>query len=158
MFYGKVKNKGINMKSQEGITLVSLAIYITVMIIVVLIMNSIITTFYSNTESIDARVQEVIGFNKFNTYFLKEIKLRDNVVDNISEDNENPYILFTSGNSFSMNNKSIYYNNIKVCDKVADFIIKKGKDGDGIDETIINITIKFDNFSKSINYKLENIY
>lgn len=146
------------MKNQKGITLVSLVIYIAVMIIVLAVMSSIITNFYNNTQSMNTSAKEIVEFNKFNIYFLKEVKSYNNSIDTISSDNGNTYILFTSGNSFSMNNKSIYYNNIKLCNKVEDFIIKKGKDGDGIDETIINVTLNFETFSKTINYKVENIY
>ena len=146
------------MRNQKGITLISLVTYVAVMIIVLIIMNLIITNFYKNTESVDARVQEVIEFNKFNTYFLKEIKLYGNKLDRINEENEDPYILFTTGNSFSMYDNDIYYNNIKICDNVQRMTIKAGKDGDGKDKTIINITIKFQNFSKTMNYKLENMY
>lgn len=146
------------MKNQNGITLVSLVTYVAVMIIVLIIMNSIITTFYNNTESTNASVEEIIEFNKFNTYLLKEVKLQGNAIDKINGENESTYILFTSGNSFLFDNNAIYYNNIKVCNKVKSMTIKTGKDGDGIDETIINVILDFDNFSKTMNYKLENIY
>ena len=33
-----------------------------------------------------------------------------------------------------------------------------GKDGDGQDNTIINISVTLNNFKKTINYKIENIY
>lgn len=146
------------MKSQRGITLVSLVIYIIVMSIVLIVMNSIIANFYNNTESTKASVEEMVEFNKFNNFLLKEVKLPQNGVDKIEKDNEQNYILFTTGNSFSMYNNSIYYNNIKICNNVKDMTIKKGEDGDGKDETIINVTLDFENFSKTMNYKIENIY
>ena len=36
--------------------------------------------------------------------------------------------------------------------------ISLGKNGDGLDESIINVTLNFENFNKAINYKVENIY
>ena len=142
------------MKENKGITLISLLVYVIVMIIVIGVMSSIINSFYENTDTIKADTEDIIEFNKFNTYFLKEIKKNNNSVDNIQDN----YILFTSGNSFSLVNKKIYYNNIEVCNGINEFKISLGKNGDGQDNTIINISITLNNFKKSINYKIENIY
>lgn len=139
------------MKSQKGITLMSLVVYVIVMTIAIAVMGSIISKFYSNTDSMQADTKEVIEFNKFNTYFLKEIKKANNKVDKLDA----KYILFTSGDSFSYSNNSIYYNNIAICKNVKDitfsFLEEEKKD-------IINVNIKFDNFQKSLNYKIEEIY
>ena len=95
------------MKKNNGITLVTLVIYVIVMLIIVGVMTAITNTFYRNTEVVKGNVQEVVEFNKFNSYFLKEVKLYNNKVDTYVDDK---YILFASGNSFSINNDSIYYN------------------------------------------------
>ena len=142
------------MKKEYGITLTSLVVYIIVMIIVIGVMSSITTNFYKNTDAVKGNVEEVVAFNKFNNYFLKEIKSKNNAVDNISND----YILFTSGNSFSIVNNVIYYNNIAICKNVQNMEITLGLNGDGIDKTIVNVSISFKNFNKSINYKIEEIY
>ena len=142
------------MKNQKGITLTSLVVYIVVMVIVLGVMSTIINTFYENTDSIQGDTQEIIEFNNFNTYFLKEVKKKDNKLDSIKDN----YILFASGNSFSLVNNSIYYNDIEISSGVKEFIIKQGLNGNGVDETIVYITIKFEEFSKSINYKIEEIY
>lgn len=142
------------MKKQNGITLVSLVVYVIVMFIVLAVMSSIISNFYNNTEAVQGNVEEVVKFNKFNSYFLKEVKNSNNKVDNLSSN----YILFSSGNAFSISNNKIYYNNILICDGVQNMSITLGKNGDGIDRTIINVEIEFDNFNKSISYKIEDIY
>lgn len=138
------------MKSERGVTLVSLIIYIMVMIIVIAIMSQIISRFYSNTQELNSDTESVLEFNKFNSYFLKEIKQRDNELDSII----NNSILFTSGNTFSKQGNHIYYNNIPICSNVKSFIAIE----DEHDNTIINISIEFENFSKSINYKIEDLY
>lgn len=146
------------MKKDNGVTMVSLVLYIVVMTIVLGVMSSIITNFYKNTNTLQGNTQDVVEFGKFNTYFLKEVKTNNNKVDHISTDNS--YILFTSGNSFSISNNALYYNNIKICDKVQslEFALEQDKE-DGTEEyTIINVTLNFSNFNKSIRYKLENIY
>jgi len=144
------------MKKENGITLVSLIIYIIIMIIAMGAMSTIINEFYKNTDNMEADTKQIIEFNKFNTYFLKEIKKKGNNVDTIND--ENKYILFSSGNSFSLSNNRIYYNDIQVCVGVEDFIIQSGLNGDGTNTDIIYITLKIGDFTKSINYKIEEIY
>ena len=85
-----------------------------VMIIVIAIMSQIISRFYSNTQELNSDTESVLEFNKFNSYFLKEIKQRDNELDSII----NNSILFTSGNTFSKQGNHIYYNNIPICSNV----------------------------------------
>lgn len=136
------------MKKENGITLISLVVYIIVMAIILVIMGSIIANFTNNTETIQANIQQLVEFNKFNSYFLKEVKITNNKVDDL----KNNYILFTSGNSFSILNDAIYYNNVKICDGIQKMHISlEGKN-------IINVTLGLADFTKSIKYKLESIY
>ena len=141
------------MNNEKGITLVSLAIYIAVMIIVLSVMSSIISTFYGNTGGITEKVEELIKFNKFNISFLKEVKAYNNTVEKIETVNGGNYILFNSGNTFLYKNNKIYYNNIELVDGV-----KNAKFIETEDEDIITVTLDFDSFGRTINYKVENIY
>ena len=68
------------MKKENGITITALIIYIIVMIMVLGVINVIINQFYQNTNSIEADTEEILEFNKFNTYFLKEVKSKGNKV------------------------------------------------------------------------------
>lgn len=142
------------MKSQKGITLTSLVIYIIVMFMVLGVMSTIINSFYENNDSIAADTEEIVEFNNFNVYFLEEIKKNGNNLDSIQDN----YVLFTSGNSFSMHDEKIYYNDIEICKGVKEFKAQQGRNGDNLDKTIVYVTISFENFSKSINYKIEEIY
>lgn len=152
------------MKEEKGITLTSLVIYVIVMIIVIGVMSSITNNFYNNTGDINATVQEIVEFNKFNTYFLKEVKLNGNAVDKFNEAGEKPYILFASGNSFMFSDNKIYYNDIEICKNVTDasfeLVSQDIDDNENAksNETIIRAELNFENYSKSINYKIESIY
>ena len=151
------------MNSQKGITLVSLVIYIAVMIIVLVVMNSIITTFYSNNQDVKLSVKEKVEFNKFNMYFLKEIKAYNNSIDTIDTKENNPYIIFESGNSFLFKDNTIYYNDIAICNnlksvKFQNEIIEKQDGNEAIDKSIVIVSLEFDNFKKTMKYKIENIY
>ena len=143
------------MKNQNGITLMSLVIYIIVFIIVVGIMGTIINRFYNNNYTLEEHTQELIEFNNFNTYFLKEIKKIDNKIDKV----EDTYILFSSGNSFSYNNEKIYYNNIPISEGVKEMNINYLIENDiEIREDVICVELVFENFRKSMKYKIEEIY
>ena len=142
------------MKNNKGITLTALVVYIAVMIIALGVISAIITQFYKNTKSLDADTDEILQLNRFNTYFLKEVKARGNKVDSIKDN----YILFSSGNSFSLSNNEILYNNIPICDKVKSITFKLGQNGDEKDKTIIYVQTTFNDFTKSMHYKLEEIY
>lgn len=141
------------MKNNKGVTLVSLLLYVCVLIIMLSIMSIITTEFYNNTEDVQEDVQEIIEFNKFNSYFLKEVKTKNNKVDTVG----NNYILFTTGNSFKIDNNIIYFNNVKVCEKVKTMNISLHDNGDK-EDNIIEITLEFKHFIKTIRYTLENIY
>ena len=143
------------MKNQKGITLMSLVIYIIVFIIVVGIMGTIINRFYNNNYTLEEHTQELMEFNNFNTYFLKEIKKIDNKIDKV----EDTYILFSSGNSFSYNNEKIYYNNIPISEGVKEMNINYLIENDiEIREDVICVELVFENFRKSMKYKIEEIY
>lgn len=139
------------MKKQNGITLVSLVAYVIIMSIVIGVLANIISNFYQNTDSMQADTKDVIEFNKFNMYFLKEAKTLNNKIDKL----ENNYILFTSGNSFSYSNNSIYYNNLTICKNVKNvsFSFKENERQD-----IVEVNMEFQDFQKTINYKIEDIY
>ena len=136
------------MKSQNGITLSSLIIYIIVMIMVIGVMARVSTMFYNNVNKLDNRTIEISKFNNFNTYFVKEIKLPNNGIDKI----ENNYILFKSGNSFLYRNQNIYYNDLMIVDNVKNLVFTRES------ESVINLNISFEEYSKQIKYKIEEIY
>lgn len=156
------------MKKEKGITMVSLVIYVAVMTLVIAVMASIISNFYTNTGIVQGNVKDIIEFNKFNVYFLKEMKTSNNQVDAVfnsevkageeeeegEEKSEESYILFTSGNAFLFKDGNVYYNNVKICENLNSVEIRF----EDYEKTIIYVTLNFKTFNKSIRYKMENIY
>lgn len=61
------------MKSEKGITLISLTIYVIAMAIVVGVIAIISTFFYSNMEDTDNIVSPMTEYTKFNSFFSDEI-------------------------------------------------------------------------------------
>ena len=145
------------MKKQKGISLVSLLVYIIVMIIIIGGLSTISYNFYRNTQALEVDTEDIVEFSNFNEYFIKEIKKANNKIDNISEDGT--YIVFTDGNSFMLNNKSIYYNQIEISKNVNSLKFEYDKDEENNEITdIIKVSVEYSNYSKQMKYKLEEIY
>ena len=142
------------MKDQKGITLTSLVIYVIVMLIVIGVMSVMINRFYNNIGQFEGNTDEIVAYNKFNTYFLKEIKKLGNKIDSITEN----YILFASGNSFSFADNSIYYNDMKICKNVQQMKIESKIKDNAEKIDVVTVSVEFLNFKKSMSYKLEEIY
>ena len=68
------------MKSEKGITLTSLAIYIMVVIIVVGILATITVSLRSNIKDINKEGTSDIEIDKFNMYFLQDVKKQGNQI------------------------------------------------------------------------------
>lgn len=135
------------MKSEKGITLVSLLTYIALLLTVMVIIGRITGFFTKGLDNVDTGTQASADFSKVNYCFLTETKKaqeKSNITAAISQmestyagyefpditeatntDKEGTAIKFMeSGNIISYVDNAIYYNKIKVCDKVEDFEIK----------------------------------
>ena len=139
------------MKSNKGITLVSLTIYVIGLTIVISVMGLIIEYFYSNLRTNIIDIDAITEYAKFNSFFTEEIN-RDNI--KIIECNEN-YVVFDNGVQYSYieENQGIYRNLTKVCSGVefCNFSesIQKGK-------TIIEVNLKIKDELKTIKYAIRD--
>ena len=62
------------MKSEKGITLNSLIIYIILITLVLGLLVSISSYFYSNLDYVNDTGKTMFQFNKFNMYFIEDVK------------------------------------------------------------------------------------
>jgi predicted DNA binding protein len=147
------------MKSQKGITMISLILYIASFVAVTAVVGGITTFFYSNMKVMDTNIGSNSSYNKFNLYLLNECKKsgvslyawRDVTLDTgdyarLSNTPNNSFITFLnadgSKNSFiyDKDNNMLYYNSIKLCDNVNDFqIIVNTDTGKNVLKVLINI-------------------
>ena len=61
------------MKSQKGITLISLIIYIIVMVIAIAMISVISMYFYTNTSALSKTINPLTEYTKFNSFFSEEM-------------------------------------------------------------------------------------
>ncbi len=136
------------MNKENGVTLVSLMIYVVAMIMIASIVGAMTSFFYGSTENLNNTADNLGEFNKFNTAFLKEVKQAGNGVSKISENQ----IEFTSGNAFTFQDNGIYFNKIKICTGVKSCTFSKTIEND---KTIITVDVTIGDsvpFRKNISY------
>lgn len=132
------------MKSEKGITLTSLIIYIIAMLVVVSTIAVMTKYFYGNLNYLTNKNQASKEYTSFNSYFTDEINAQENSVIYCEES----IIIFNSGNQYTFKDNSIYMNKINICNNVesCQFIY------DDADKT--KVTVKINIAGKNYN----NVY
>lgn len=140
------------MKSQKGVTLISLTIYIIVMTIVVGVVSVISTYFYKNTHSLSSKIDPLTEYTKFNSFFTDEVNHNNIKILDWKQD----YVVFDNSVQYTYvpANQSIYRNKVKITKDVENCKferkIKNGKD-------VITVTLKIKNAQERIvDYTLKN--
>lgn len=121
------------MKSEKGITLISLTIYLTAMCLVIAMLATFSNLFYSNSAYLKENSKNMSEYNKFNMYFIEDVK-NNKEVSSIT----NNEIVFEDGTIYTYKaspDNSIYRNKVKICKNIAYCKFKK-------DEQKINNTTK----------------
>lgn len=143
------------MKNENGVTLISVTIYVIAMVIVIAVIASLTGYFYSNvnisTESQDINKQ----YTKFNSFFSEQVNKSGNIIIEANTEGEKPYIIFADKNqyTFSKKNKAIYFNNAKIATNLEDCRFEIGnKNG----KNIITVTINAKNFNKTTEYTIKD--
>lgn len=144
------------MKSQKGVTLTSLAIYIIMLIIVIGILGVISANFQNSVKDINEQGAENVEIDKFNVYFLQEIKKTGNEILSINSTE----IEFITNNKYTFKESSIYLNdNIKIAQDIRKCEFSQSLING---KTIITVNIQAENNEeKTIEYVLndqQNVY
>ncbi len=147
----KIRKGKEKMKSQKGVTLISLTIYVIVMVIVVSMVAVISTYFYTNVRSFSDSLDPVTEYTKFNGFFSDEVNHKNIKVLECKTN----YIVFDNGTqyTFLVENKGIYRNQVKIAEGIDNctftYDVKNGK-------SVINVTIKIgEDYTKQMTYTLK---
>ena len=112
------------MKSERGVTITSVLIYIIALTVVVIIIGRITTYFYKNMNFVTGNTTANAEYTKFNSYFTSEINIEGNkVIDCGLTDEGNSYIIFSVSENqyiFQKTSNSIYRNKTKISDDIED--------------------------------------
>ena len=130
------------MKSEKGITLVSLLVYIAVLLTVMVVIGRISSMFNKQLEYVTSENDAATAFSTVDACILTETKKKDNTVSRVGIMNgykdsgfyfqeqggsNLTAVEFSSKNIICCLNKSIYFNKTKICDNVNNFKVKYNK-------------------------------
>lgn len=73
------------MKSEKGITLVSVIIYVIAMLIIVTVVSVITSYFYKNINTGSLKENLNQQYTKFNSFFIEEVNKKGNKIVEIGE-------------------------------------------------------------------------
>lgn len=137
------------MKKENGITMLSLIIYVLLMIFVVAAISNITASFYKNVNDFDTESESAVAYSKFNMFFLNDIK-KDNI--EIEDYKDNYIILALNGEEiqYSIQNNALYRNKVKICENVNNASITVN------DGNKITINLKIGDYQKVTTYVIEN--
>lgn len=143
------------LKSEKGITLMSLTVYIIVMLVIVGIVATISTFFYGNLNIVRDSAKYSSEFDKINTSLISDVKANKHV----NVDNDNKTIIFEDGTTYKYNDADdgIYRGQTKIASHVTHFSIsKKILVIDNVDKEVLTINLVIGTSEKSlINKKID---
>lgn len=154
------------MKSEKGVTLLSLLTYIAILLTIMMIIGRITGVFQNDLENVDTENRASSDYSLLNYSILSEVK-KQNVTAELGtmiineqeytfQKNENQAsgtaIKFGDGNVISNINNKIYFNKTKIVDNANEFSIDYIKSIESNKKDSIKISIKIDNNSYEQEY------
>ncbi len=113
------------MKSENGITLTSLVIYVVVATIVIGTMAMVSSLFFSNINLIKDQDKYAPEFNKFNMFFIEDCK--NNQTAEVDEQNKKVTFEDQTIYVYNSEEKAIYRNDKKIAEDVQSIEISTNK-------------------------------
>lgn len=149
------------MKNNKGITLVELTLYIMLLLIVIGVLTTINNFVFKNMNILKENSRYAAAFDKFNSYFVGDVKNNKHVVT--TTDSSNLIITFEDGTNYIYDSKSkdIYRKKIKIATNVSAFTIsKKTIIINNIEKEILSVNIIIGTssqtaFNQNIDYTLK---
>lgn len=140
------------MKSQKGITLISLTIYIIVMVIVVTVVALISNYMFKNMNSVSEAIDPLTEYIRFNSFFTDEVNTSGIKILDCQDD----YILFDNNVQYTFveANEAIYLNKAKIAKNVTNCKFSVAEN-DGKKQINVQITLD-DNETKNTTYTLKD--
>lgn len=150
------------MRSQKGITMMGLVIYITSFLVVTGIVAGITAFFYGNSNLMTQELYSAADYNKLNLYLVRESEQVGNRVSEISllgetpkegEDKDAYYVIFSNGDRFTYDydNHLLYYNSICLCEDVQKFKVNTSYD---TGKEVVSVMVGFTNKSYTCKYTM----
>lgn len=139
------------MRSNRGITLTSLIMYVALILIALGILAVLRSNFQSSVKELNQQGTNNYEFDKFNVSFLQEVKKDGNGISSVNASE----IIFTTNNKYTFKDNCIYLNDTI---KIAENIDSLSFSTELIDKKIvIKVTVKpKKSEEKVVEYVLNN--
>ena len=138
-------------KNQRGVTLVALTIYIIIFIIIIGIVTTISTYFYSGIGEVVDTPKYLSEFNKFTMFFVADIKNYNNA------EVTNNKIVFQNGPTYTYKDEHIYRNDVEIAKYIMSCTFSPKKYAvDKTTKNLINVDMKIGkNDKKSVEKNID---
>lgn len=100
------------MKSEQGVTLTSIVIYIAVATVLISTMAVMSSHFFANIQLVKNQSDYVVEYNKFNMFFIQDVKA------NKAASIIGTTIVFEDGTKYEYKDESIYRNDKKIAKNI----------------------------------------
>lgn len=140
------------LEKDNGITLISLVMYIILTIIVISALTIISSNFRNNIGNMNTETMQETEFDKLNLQMLKETKTDNNVIE--KNETDSTKLVFSNENTYTYNenDKAIYLNdNIKIADHIENCLFNVEEIND---KQKLTITVNINGNTKVMEYIL----
>lgn len=143
------------MKNDDGVTLISLIVYVILMTFIVAAVTLITSSFRTSMDEFEGESESTVAYSKFNMYFVNDIKrngarieecYNDEVILSYIKDDEIIKI------EYKVENNTLYRDKVKICDNVKNVLFTQG-----IEKNKVTVDLTINNYSKKTTYVIENI-
>ena len=143
------------MKSQKGMALTSIIVYIIIMLVAMSIISIITSFFYNNVDETGKNVEPSQEYTRFNRFFTEDINKENAKISECSEAGD--YIIFSDGTQYTFKNNNIYRGKVLICQNIAEVKFSYTS-GEEENKDVINVTYKLteDSEQKTSNFTLNN--
>ena len=135
------------MKSEKGVTLSSLIVYVILATAIVAIFANMTASFYVNVNKFNDESEDTVAYSKFNMYFLNDIKNENTTI----QDSQVSYIILSVNGEtiqYTIQNNQLYRNKVKLCDNVQNGRFT-------VEDNLIKVYLKIGDYEKTSTYVLE---
>lgn len=151
------------MKSEKGITLAALVIYIIFISALLVLLGNLTSYMYGNFQKIGSNSVSSEEFNKFNQKFVKDVKESKKVEVQFDSSTNNYTIVFENGANYTyiFSEKAIYRNEEKISKNILVFEAEAKNNASTNNKNVIKVKIgtgknsSEPNFGKTISYVLK---
>ncbi len=145
----------VAIKSEKGVGLTSLIIYIIILLVVVSVISLFTGFFYSNIDETEKNIDVTQEFTRFTSFLIEDINKTKMAVLECSKTGNEDYIVFSDGTQYTFINNSIYRGKVKICQDVYNIHFESTKNN-GKDVVKVHYQLTQNDQQKTNTYALNS--